>query len=107
MKPRSDLRTRQLTRRRDRHLPMYANTMHGLQHWYHREFEKLGWMVIANAKGYDYKVTAYKKNLQNLKKSLEHVMEEYQDPDRKHDLAVLHMNLMCLIDHVNKDFKSA
>lgn len=87
-----------------RRLPMYANTMHGLQEWYVREYEKLGWMVLAKAKGYDFKIEAYKMALEHLQKSIEHVMSEYKDPDRKHDLQVLHMNLQVLIDHVNKDF---
>ena len=98
------VRRRRTMRSSAKHLPMHANTMHGLQHWYQREFEKLGWMVLAKAKGYDFKIAAYKKALHHLKLSIEHVMAEYSDPDRRHDLAVLHMNLMCLIDHVEKDF---
>jgi len=40
----------------------------------------------------------------HLKDSIEHVMREYKNANTKHDLKVLHMHLMVLIDHVNKDF---
>ena len=77
-------------------LPKYANTMHGLQHWHKSAFEKLGWMVLAKAKGYSDKVALYKKSIGYLAKSLGHVMGEYESANRKHDLHVLHMNVMCL-----------
>jgi hypothetical protein len=83
-------------------LPMHANTMKGLQHWYHALFEKVGWIALAKAKGYNYKVTPYKKSIANLKKSIEHLMKEYTDPDRLHDLRVLHMNTMFLNKYVSK-----
>jgi len=67
-------------------------------------FEELGWMVLMKAKGYDYKVEAYKKSVDNLLKSLEHVMKEYKDQNKIHDLKVLHMNVMVLKDHIKKDF---
>jgi hypothetical protein len=81
-------------------LPKYANTFHGLHCWYEAKFEKLGWMVIAKEKGYDYKVESYKLSLDDLLKSIEHVMDEYEDNDRKHDLQVLHDNVKCLQDFV-------
>lgn len=83
-------------------LPSHANTMHGLQDWYVAKYEKLGWMVLAKAKGYDFKVTAYKKSIEHLVASIKHVEAEYQDPDRKHDLNVLLMNTMVLWNFVQK-----
>ena len=83
-------------------LPVYANTFHGLHKWYEAKFEKLGWMVLAKEKGYDYKLEAYKLSLDDLLKSIEHVMAEYEDNDRKHDLQVLHDNTRCLQDFVEK-----
>lgn len=88
--------------RKMRKLPEHANTMHGLHHWYSCEFEKLGWMVLAKAKGYDYKIANYKRTIKHLLASIEHVMSEYKDPDNKHDLKVLHMNTMCLWGFVSK-----
>jgi hypothetical protein len=88
--------------RKAHHLPEYANTMKGLYSWYHAKFEKLGWMVLAKAKGHDSKIAEYKRGLQRLMKSIEHVMAEYKDPDRIHDLRVLHMNTAALIDFVHK-----
>lgn len=83
-------------------LPMYANTMDCLQEWYNKKFEKLGWMVLAAAKGYDYKISNYKKGIGHLLESIEHVMSEYEDPDRVHDLTVLHMNVKVLQEFVMK-----
>lgn len=84
------------------HLPMHANTMAGLNHWYVAMHEKLGWMVLAREKGYDFKISAYKKAIKHLLKSLEHVKREYKDHDRKHDIHVLCMNTKCLYAFVMK-----
>ena len=43
-----------------------AVTLQGLEHWFNGLSEKLGWMVIAKAKGMDYKVTSYKKSINRL-----------------------------------------
>jgi hypothetical protein len=67
-------------------------------------FEKLGWMVLADAKGYDYKIDTYKKSIDNLIKTIEHLMAEYENQNRIHDLRVLLMNTKVLKEHVNKDF---
>ena len=83
-------------------IPEHAATMAGLHKWYVAEFEKLGWMVLAKEKGHDYKIVSYKKAIHHLLESIEHVMSEYADPDRKHDLAVLHMHTLCLQDFVKK-----
>ena len=85
------------------HLPMHSNTMSGLNHWYAAMHEKLGWMVLAKAKGYDFKISAYKQAIEHLLKSLEHVKREYRDPDRKHDINVLCMNTKCLHAFVMKN----
>jgi hypothetical protein len=81
---------------------MYANTFHGLHHWYKAEFEKLGWMVLAKEKGMDYKVANYKRAIGHLLKSIDHVSNEYEEHDRKHDLAVLRMNTECLQAFVHR-----
>ena len=83
-------------------LPEHANTMKGLHHWYAAKFEKLGWMVLAQAKGHHEKVAEYKRGIRRLLASIEHVMSEYHDPDRVHDLRVLHMNTMVLKEYVDK-----
>ena len=82
---------------------MHSNTMSGLNHWYAAMHEKLGWMVLAKAKGYDFKISAYKQAIEHLLKSLEHVKREYRDPDRKHDINVLCMNTKCLHAFVMKN----
>lgn len=90
-------------RNRSTRLPKYANTLTGLQHWHDRALEKLGMIVLAKAKGYNTKVAEYKRMLDNLLKSLEHVRSEYQNANRKHDLNVLHMNIIELHHFVIKN----
>ena len=85
-------------------LPKYAMTFQGLQMWHNAMFEKLGWMVLAKAKGYDSKVSQYKKSINHLIEAIKHIMKEYEDHNRKHDLAVLLMNAEVLREHANKDF---
>ena len=83
-------------------LPRDANTMNGISAWYKSVFERLGWMVLAKAKGYNDKVAVYKKSIVRLVSSIEHVMGEYENMNRVHDLKVLHMNILCLWDFVQK-----
>lgn len=72
-------------------LPKYAGTMKGVHGWYCSMYEKLGWMILAKAKGNDYKVDAYKQSVENLIKTIKHLMSEYKDHNRKHDLKVILM----------------
>jgi hypothetical protein len=65
-------------------------------------FEKLGWMVLAKEEGLDYKISTYKKSLARLIASIKHVSSEYESADRKHDLHVLLLRVMCLKDFVDK-----
>ena len=83
-------------------LPRLINTMRGLEGWFRIEHQKLGWMVLAKAKGMDYKVAAYKRAIEDLKKSIEHVMSEYKDTNRIHDLNVMLMEIQVLQDFVEK-----
>ena len=83
-------------------LPRYSITMHGLSKWYKKSFEKFGWMILAKAKGKDYKVTAYKKSLLELVLATEHLMSEYKDEDKLHDLNIIHMHSVYLINYVKK-----
>ena len=94
------------TRKTYRHskLPQDMCTFHGLHNWHKAMFEKLGWMVLAKAKGLDYKIQAYKKTVDHLIQSIEHLMAEYRDADHIHDLNVLHMNAMCLQGFIAKSF---
>ena len=80
-----------------------ANTMHGLSHWHKHVFEHLGWMVLAKAKGMHDKVTVYKHSIKCLLSSIEHVMGEYKDSDRKHDLRVMHSHVVELDRFVAKN----
>ena len=85
-------------------LPKYAMTFQGLQMWHNAMFEKLGWMVLADAKGYDGKIAEYKKSVNRLIEAITYAMKKYEDHNRKHDLSVLLMNAEVLKEHVDKDF---
>ena len=78
------------------HLPMHAMTFCGVSEWHKSMFEKFGWMLLAKEKGYGFKVVAYKKAIDHLLMTIKHLMGEYEENDRKHDLAVLLMNVECL-----------
>jgi hypothetical protein len=84
---------RQTRKRVSHRLPEQANTLHGLHHWHKHLFEHLGWMVLAKAKGHKDKVAQYKKSIQRFLKSVDHVSEEYESRNRKHDLHVLRMHV--------------
>lgn len=83
-------------------IPMHAITFHGVQEWHKAEFEKYGWMLLARAKGYDFKIAAYKKGIDHLIASIKHLATEYSCPDRLHDLNVLLMNVMVLKGHASR-----
>jgi len=85
-------------------LPRYAGTYHGVHKWYEHVFEKLGWMVLADAKGFHGKVSEYKKSINRLIKTIEHIKSEYENQNQVHDLNVLLMNTKVLKQHVEKDF---
>jgi len=76
--------------------------MAGLVHWHKHVFTHLGWMILAKAKGMDTKVKAYKMSVDNLISSIKHLMREYENHDRKHDLKVMLMQVEVLQRNVNK-----
>ena len=78
-------------------------TFHGLQHWSKHMFEQLGWMILAKKHGLMDKIHAYKNSLQRLKWSMENKMNTMKDSDKKNDLEIMHKNLLCLIEHAEKD----
>lgn len=79
-------------------------TFHALQKWYTSEFEKLGWMILAQNRGMKDKIESYKMCLKHLHKSLEMKIKDVHDIDTKHDLELMKHNIEILTKHVNKDF---
>jgi len=79
-------------------------TFAALQKWYSSEFEKLGWMILAENRGMNEKVNSYKTSLKYLLHSLELKMKDLKDVDKKHDLKLMIYNVDVLMKHVNKDF---
>ena len=62
-------------------------------------------MILAQAKGKNCNITAYKKSIVDLIHSIEHVINEYKNQNKQHDLKVLLMNTKILQAYVNKYFK--
>jgi len=89
------------TTRKNR-LPRYSATMPGLVMWHKAAFEKMGWMILAKAKGMNDKVRAYKTGVDDLVKSLQQMSKEYEDHNRKHDLNVMLMQAKLLQKSVHK-----
>jgi hypothetical protein len=95
--------TKAKTKRRSTiRIPRNAATMAQLTYWFNAMNDKLGWIVLAKAKGLDYKVTGYKRGLDRLIQTIEHVKAEYKDHNRKHDLGVLLIEAKALQQYVNR-----
>ena len=95
-------KTRKASRRLAPRIPTFASTNVSISHWYKKVFDRLGWTVLAAAQGYNYRVTAYKKSVENLLKTIDHVAAEYEDHNRLHDLKVMKMHVEVLHDYVEK-----
>jgi len=81
-------------------------TMEWLKVWHQQMFEQLGWMVLANSKGYmNDKVQSYKKSLLRLEDKIKCKIESVHDLDKKKDLEIMLNNVKVLVAHVMKDFK--
>ncbi len=91
-----------MARNQTRKLPRKMATMHFTNKWFEHMFEKLGWMVLAKAKGYDEKVNQYKEGVHRLVETIQHLKSEYENHNRKHDLNVLLTEAKVLQDFVKK-----
>jgi len=65
-------------------------------------FRILAGMVLTKAKGHESKIAEYKRGINRLISTIEHVMTEYRDLNRIHDLKVLHMHVLVLRDFVDR-----
>jgi len=89
-------RKAKMNRRNTIRVPRYAFTMSQLSYWFRAMHDKLGWMTLAKAKGLTFKIVQYKRSLNRLLKSIDHLMAEYKNVNRKHDLAVLQLETRAL-----------
>lgn len=79
-------------------------TFDALKKWKKHAFEKLGKVVVANAKGYHFKVAEYKLSLARLAAALEVKLQRVQDADKREDLAIMLNHVQILREHVERDF---
>ena len=68
---------------------MYTTTYEGLHHWHNHEFEHLGWMTLAYARGDKLKIKVYKDSIDRLEKAILYKIEAISDLDKKQDLEIL------------------
>ena len=85
-------------------LPRHAATLQYINYWHKSLFEKLGWMILADAQGYNSKIAEYKKSIDSFLETAAHLSSEYENHNRKHDINVMIMNVKLLKAHVAKDF---
>ena len=88
----------------DLHSECCDATYEGLHKWYVKEFETLGWMILAQDKKLNEKIEVYKMSLRLLHQSLDKKMKDIKDTDKKSDLKLMKHNVELLIKHVHKDF---
>jgi len=79
-------------------------TFMGLQHWLVHMYERLGWMVLAQSKGYHDKVSSYKKSVYRLEEEIMLKMKEVSCLDKQKDLQIMLHDVQVLKKHVQKDF---
>ena len=77
-------------------LPKYDVTMNSLVKWHKHLFEHFGWMILAKAKGYKYKISMYKKSIREFIKSAQKLFRESSNSNRKHDVKILFRNVRVL-----------
>jgi hypothetical protein len=76
--------------------------------WFKKEFEKLGWMVLALVKankGEQHsidKIKMYKESVVHLKMKLMVTIDEITEPDRKRDLNIYLEDVNYLLKFIDK-----
>lgn len=81
-------------------IPSYAHAIK----WHDHLFKHLGWMVLANAKGYTDKINVYKNSIMRFKTNIKAKIDKMDDKFRKGELKILYDDICVLEEHVNKDF---
>ena len=79
-------------------------TFHGLEKWYKRLFEKLGWMVLAFQRGHEDKILNYIEGIEHFLVQAENKYKTLSSSDTKKDLAIMIQNVKILLVHVLEDF---
>jgi hypothetical protein len=74
-------------------------TFQGLNEWYKRKFEKLGWMILAKRDGYMDKVMAYENSIKRLHTAIGQKIEDIHDKDTRADLYIMKENVEVLLEH--------
>ena len=79
-------------------------TYYALHGWYKKEFELLGWMILAKSHGFGEKIECYKTSLRHLHQAIKNKIAIIECNDKKTDLKLMLKNVDILMKHVDKDF---
>lgn len=84
-------------------------TYKGMNCLYHKLFEKLGWVILANAQGETSKVNEYGHLIKKLENEIQNALTAQDDSriieqDRIRDLKIMQQNLNVLEKYVSRDF---
>ena len=71
-------------------------TMHGLQKWFEKKYEKLGWMTLAAHRGYDDKVKSYLNGIDRLCLEIKAKMARVEEKDRKDECMSMYKKALFL-----------
>jgi hypothetical protein len=80
-------------------------TYKGIQQWYKRVFEQLGWMILAKDRGMTDKLSVYVNSIYRIHIAIHQKIKTTLDKDRIQDLMIMEKNIKVLLTHVQKDFK--
>jgi hypothetical protein len=78
-------------------------TFEGLNKWYCKVFEKLGWVVLASSEGHHMKVLEYHHSIKHLLASLATKTQNTADQDKRNDLQIM----MQKVEHLRRHVESA
>jgi hypothetical protein len=93
------------TRKNQRHTEKKIEvTFSGLNRWFRKLFEELGWMVLAKDMGFNDKIQVYKSSIKRFIEAAENAKEEIKEDDRCRDITIMLEKIKVLQNHVNKDF---
>jgi predicted ATP-binding protein involved in virulence len=98
------MKNKQNRSKKQHHQVCCETTFHGLQEWYKKKFEKLGWMILAKEKGQNDKIMEYIQSVNRLEKAIENKLKHTKDSDKKDDLNIMLHDVMILKQHLHEDF---
>lgn len=82
-------------------------TFKGLEKWYCKEFEKLGWVVLGVSNGHHFKALMYRHSLKHLLKAIGVKMRNVSGQDTLNELEIMSRHTQILLQYVDTTFAEA